>query len=711
MKDLLTLSLIYLCFGMLQSNAQQLQKPELAFDFACASPNHNQFKTSVTFKDAVFRGNNVFQLELSDDKGNFDSPKILASVSDKNYAFSFDILFSLPEEVSGSGYKLRVRASMPEQISPESKAFDAYFISNQQLILNDFKDVSICDATTTTISLNTDIAKSYRWYKDGKFYKETTKDLVVTQSGDYYAEPNFGACTGSVYSNMIIVTLGDSFVSNIQGASQLEVCPGETKTLYANIDDSQITYQWYLDNTPITNANTSQHTFVASEDTFGSYSLKMQRSGCEAISDEVAVYAPDKGLQVQAITATDQLIWKDKSATLQVQSSASNVEVSWFKNDIEISSGSQFILDVNVVGTYYAMVAIVGSCAPAVKSPTFHVRKPEGFLVTLGTSSDFINCESTQTKVSIMRLQAFTNQGQKQDLDTVILDDLSAQWFLGSELIHTALTELELQSHLQSGVYSVQGRYCNIPLVSNRLEVNIGFDKTQLTVSKEIACESQKIQLKTTAVEEVIYAWYKNQVLIAETLEPQLEVEGYGDYGLELRYMGCSQYVEKRVQDLGSDVLTLSDGPIIYMQTQQGILVEAFGADSYIWTDSTGQIVSKNARVELSQTGVYTLKAFFGVCEITKEIEVKENNAKYISNVITPNNDNINDKWILPAKFVNDPEVEITILNGNGKAVFKTVSYQNNWPQAQQKSQGVYYYLIRKKGAALAKGSITVIGS
>lgn len=711
MKQLPTLSLISLLIGAFVVQAQQLQKPELAFDFACASSSHNQFKTSVTFKNAVFRGNNVFYLELSDGLGNFDSPTVLKTITDKNYAFKFDITFSLPKTVEGEQYKLRVRATMPEKISPESATFHAFYIADNNLVLNNYENVTICDSSATTISLDKDISNTYHWYKNGVFYKEAGPSLVVTETGKYYAEPYFGNCTGTVFSNKIQVTLGTAFQAKIEGPSQLNICPNKQQTLKATISNNAIDYQWYFNGVAINHATESSYTFTTATETYGVYTVKMQKNGCESLSEGVRIEQPHNNLQVEAVSKSSVLVWKDVQATLELKSNYTNIQVRWFKNETEVSSGDNLTLDVQEVGTYYALITIVGSCNEAIKSPTFHVHNPDGFLVTLQAEGSYDACVSTDTTIGFYSLEAYTNNGTKQDLETVIVDDLDLHWFHNNTQTQYTQPSVALQTHTQSGLYYVNGTYCGIPLVSNRLNVQLGFSTPILESDKELACENQLVQLNTTLVSDAIYTWYKDGELLEETLEAYTTANGPGTYKVYVNYEGCVANAETKVSPIDENLLQLSHDPLVFIQTNEVISINASGADGYFWTDADGYVLSKQAMLEVRSKGIYYVIGVFGDCEIQKKIEVKENNVGYVTNIISPNNDNINDKWVIPAKFVNDPEVEVTILNGNGTEVYKTVSYQNNWPQTAIKNHDVYYYLIRKNGTSVAKGSITVIGS
>ena len=122
--------------------------------------------------------------------------------------------------------------------------------------------------------------------------------------------------------------------------------------------------------------------------------------------------------------------------------------------------------------------------------------------------------------------------------------------------------------------------------------------------------------------------------------------------------------------------------------------------------------MSDVSTLNITQTGVYTLIAITGSCTVEKTITVDANMVENIPNVVSPNNDTVNDKWTLPQKFINDPETEVVICDAYGATVLKTTSYDNSWPSStsQFTSQTpVYYYFINKNGKNLKKGSITLV--
>ncbi|MCW3072206.1 MAG: C-terminal target protein [Bacteroidetes bacterium] len=89
-----------------------------------------------------------------------------------------------------------------------------------------------------------------------------------------------------------------------------------------------------------------------------------------------------------------------------------------------------------------------------------------------------------------------------------------------------------------------------------------------------------------------------------------------------------------------------------------------------------------------------------------------------ISNLMTPNDDGYNDRFII-RNLENYPNTKLTIVNREGQVVYKSDAYDNNWDGRLQSGKdsygkavtdGTYYYFIQMEGSdKIYKGAITVI--
>ena len=83
-----------------------------------------------------------------------------------------------------------------------------------------------------------------------------------------------------------------------------------------------------------------------------------------------------------------------------------------------------------------------------------------------------------------------------------------------------------------------------------------------------------------------------------------------------------------------------------------------------------------------------------------------------IPNVITPNGDGINDTWVIPQEFVSGTNTKVMLISSQGKVVFDTTDYQNNWPEEDlilTSINQLFYYIITPPEGETKKGTITII--
>ena len=138
-------------------------------------------------------------------------------------------------------------------------------------------------------------------------------------------------------------------------------------------------------------------------------------------------------------------------------------------------------------------------------------------------------------------------------------------------------------------------------------------------------------------------------------------------------------------------------------------VTDAQGAVSYLWAFGDGQTSFEPAPMHTyTQTGTYVVRLTTrypsGLCEQVQELTVEIRKFE-LPNVITPNNDGMNDSF---KPFVSFQPVDIKIFNRWGKQVFEQASYTEGWGPENVPS-GVYYYKLDSSTGESWKGWIEVV--
>ncbi|MCX2484888.1 MBG domain-containing protein [Pedobacter sp. MR2016-24] len=151
----------------------------------------------------------------------------------------------------------------------------------------------------------------------------------------------------------------------------------------------------------------------------------------------------------------------------------------------------------------------------------------------------------------------------------------------------------------------------------------------------------------------------------------------------------------------------------------QTAVLTASGAVTYQWTNSSGIIDGINTAALTVRPSVTTTYTVTGANQYGRTstqsftIEVlNDYKALNITNVMTPNGDGVNDRWIVENIDLY-PNNTVKIVDRSGRMVYEKKGYDNSWDamfRGYQLSEGTYYYLIDfGPGIGTRKGFITIV--
>ncbi|MBL4746350.1 MAG: gliding motility-associated C-terminal domain-containing protein [Flavobacteriaceae bacterium] len=531
-----------------------MAQPILGFEYACASPSFNQYNIEVISSEGGFETFNKFVIELSDATGNFDSPVILKEVASKNSVLNFETSFSFPTETYGKDYQIRVRSTHPESISPASVVFAAYYLSNTPLILENYKDVYLCDKTIVTLSLNTAEFSSYNWYLNGSYLLTAGASIEVKKEGLYYAEVDFGICSGGAsISNLIRVTFMEPLDIQIHGESTVSMCSGDSYLLKSTITDLSNDYYWYKDGELIKGISTKAITYLLIGDQlFGDYTLEVvNMAGCVSVSEPVTVVNVNSTFTVTTIGQTENIIvFPGETATLEITTNATSYLVKWYKNNELLVAATSTSLLVSEEGIYKAVVSVVeGSCVIDVSSDDFKVYTPSNYFLEIETEASYASCISDSIKLQVATIHYEISTGEKLVLNVEDYSMFNYQWlFQGTTLSGENNPSMEVLSFENSGEYQLKIYDKNeISGGSNLLNVNLKLPNVALLGEALVyLCSDEEYTFEASIKNlDYTYTWYKNESEI-KSLPPYspmytVDTDVYGEYRVEVKNQaGCT---------------------------------------------------------------------------------------------------------------------------------------------------------------------------
>ncbi|MCT4629709.1 gliding motility-associated C-terminal domain-containing protein [Winogradskyella sp.] len=281
----------------------------------------------------------------------------------------------------------------------------------------------------------------------------------------------------------------------------------------------------------------------------------------------------------------------------------------------------------------------------------------------------------------------------------------------------------------EEGTYFVETNYgsCTSNSFSNRVtisEVSISGEADATIVSSlgNPYCPEQGLTTLST-IGGISYQWFKDGEEIPNATNQMYQTNESGMFSVQVDLGDCSASgtidlvselfnstinvddVNQILEDetLSIEITTNAISPEFVWYLNNEIIVDA--TESYYDATEIGDY-----RVVITETdGCNGSRTYEFVIE--QGIEPFPDVEK-IPNVISPNGDMINDTWVIPLQYTSGTNTEIVILNDQGKLVFQTLDYQNNWPEYNLNLKSVnqlFYYIITTTDGKVKKGSITIV--
>ncbi|MCD4695647.1 MAG: gliding motility-associated C-terminal domain-containing protein [Bacteroidales bacterium] len=229
---------------------------------------------------------------------------------------------------------------------------------------------------------------------------------------------------------------------------------------------------------------------------------------------------------------------------------------------------------------------------------------------------------------------------------------------------------------------------------------------------EDMLCEGDTIWLEAPQGK---FDYYWNGEL---SNSPYYMVTQGGDYYLTLSNVCGEDSEMKTIQlnllptvDLGEDKLLFPG---------EEITLDAGIYDSYIWKDnpSLNQRYYTATYLEIDILDSIWVEVFDGFCKNTDDIIIEVLNVK-VPNLITPNGDGFNDKFIPGEGWNGIKSHSITVFNRWGEIVWESPDFASGWDgkrNGSYVSEGTYFWILEvyfgsNNVKKIYKGTLTVLGT
>lgn len=269
------------------------------------------------------------------------------------------------------------------------------------------------------------------------------------------------------------------------------------------------------------------------------------------------------------------------------------------------------------------------------------------------------------------------------------------------------------------GNYYVQVDYgtCNNNAYSNAVSM-FAIPTPELAIATETGatefCDNEWLTLITSNISPTnSYQWYLNNEAIPNATSETYSATEAGSYFLKIETTNCdltSNTIE--VTTIDTTGFTVDKNSEIEIFPGENVVITASGADSYEWVVD-GLVVETLNTYTTNQLDDIQLTGIINGCSVIKNFMIVEKQlpiSNIIPNVITPNNDKVNDKWILTDEYAEKDDVEVVIFTASNEEIYRKKNYSNDWPlEGFVRNNTVYYYKILQNDSIVAKGTLSIL--
>ena len=281
----------------------------------------------------------------------------------------------------------------------------------------------------------------------------------------------------------------------------------------------------------------------------------------------------------------------------------------------------------------------------------------------------------------------------------------------------------------EEGTYFVETNYgtCTSNSFSNRVTISEASisGEADATIASSLGnpyCPEQGLTTLST-IGGNSYQWFKDGVEIPDATSQMYQTNESGVFSVQVDLGECSAsgsielVSELFLSDINVDeVNQMLEGESLMVTVTNNAIAPEF---EWYYNDELilGETSDTFEATEFGDYEVVITETSGCTASIIFEFSIEQGVEPFpdvpnIPNVISPNGDMTNDTWVIPLQYTSGTNTEVVILNEQGKVVFQTIDYQNNWPVDDLNLTSVnqlFYYIITTVEGEVRKGSITIV--
>ena len=266
---------------------------------------------------------------------------------------------------------------------------------------------------------------------------------------------------------------------------------------------------------------------------------------------------------------------------------------------------------------------------------------------------------------------------------------------------------------------------CSFTINMSGPAVDVLSPTASMSASNTVLCQGDDVPIETIIAncsDTVSFNWYYDNVLISSGPENEFSTSMLNNNGYLKLIISCgsSCIYSDTTDSIFFEVTPISvdAGPDKFILDGEIIPLDGLGTGNALWspgnslTDPTTYTPTANP----SSTTTYYLTVNNGACTKVDSVNVFVGEVITIYSGFSPNDDAINDKWVIK-NSAQYPDMEVTIYDRSGQKVFQTTGYstEDKWwdgtRNGKQLPVSTYFYVIDLKIGkdGIFKGPVNII--